>query len=61
MPAHTKPIVRAVHCDQHASDEEVYEALQRATAPLEAAWTRLKAARTISIKFNQAWRPNELR
>ena len=61
MSAQTQPIVRAVHCDHQSSDEEVYEALQRATAPLDAAWAKLKAAKTISIKFNQAWRPNELR
>jgi uncharacterized protein (DUF362 family) len=45
--------VRAVQCDYHASDEEVYQALKRATDPLEGAWAKLKAARTIAIKFNQ--------
>ncbi len=28
--------------------------------PLKAAWARLKQARRIGIKFNQAWPPNEL-
>jgi hypothetical protein len=52
---HTKPTVRAVHCDHRASDEEVYLALKRAAAPLSAAWSKLKAARRIGIKLNQAW------
>ncbi|HEY3341514.1 MAG TPA: DUF362 domain-containing protein, partial [Anaerolineae bacterium] len=45
--------VRAVGCDYRASDEEVYQALKRATDPLERAWDKLKKARTIAIKFNQ--------
>jgi hypothetical protein len=51
----TKPAyqVRAVQCDYRASDEEVYQALKRATDPLERAWDKLKKARTIAIKFNQ--------
>src|SRR5262249_38863299 len=49
-PAYT---VRAVHCDPPAADEDVYQALARATAPLEAAWARLGRAKTIAIKFNQ--------
>lgn len=53
--------VRAVHCDHRASDEEVYAALARATAPLERAWAKLKTARRIGIKFNQAWDPDKLR
>ena len=57
----SKPQVRAVRCDHLASDEAIYEAVQRASAPLVSAWARLRAARTISIKFNQAWRPDELR
>lgn len=47
--------VRAVHCDHRASDEEVYAALKRATAPLDRAWARLKKAKTIGVKFNQDW------
>jgi uncharacterized protein (DUF362 family) len=49
-PAHQ---VRAVQCDYRASDEEVYQALKRATDPLDRAWDKLKKARTIAIKFNQ--------
>ena len=47
--------VRAVHCDYRESDEGVYQALKRATAPLERAWERLARARRIAIKFNQDW------
>ena len=47
--------VRAVHCDHRASDEELYRALQRATAPLDRAWRQLERARRIVVKFNQAW------
>jgi uncharacterized protein (DUF362 family) len=46
-------MVRAVHCDHHADDESVYQALRRATDPLERAWARLGRARRIAIKFNQ--------
>ena len=35
------PRVRAVGCDHRADDEAVYQALARATAPLERAWERL--------------------
>ena len=44
--------VRAVQCDHRASDEEVYEALKRATGPLTRSWDRLKNAKRIAIKFN---------
>ena len=47
--------VRAVHCDYRAADEEVYQALKRATAPLDDAWAKLAKARRIGIKFNQDW------
>ncbi len=51
----TKPYsVRAVRCDHRASDEEVYESLVRATAPLTRAWEKLQRARRIAIKFNMA-------
>jgi uncharacterized protein (DUF362 family) len=46
-------MVRAVHCDHRADDETVYQALRRATDPLERAWARLSRARRIAIKFNQ--------
>lgn len=52
--------VRAVHCDHLAGDDEVYEALKRATAPLDRAWDKLRRASTIAIKFNQAFEPNKL-
>ena len=47
--------VRAVHCDYRAADEEVYQALKRATAPLDRSWERLRKAKRIAIKFNQDW------
>jgi hypothetical protein len=49
--------VRAVRCDHRASDKEVYQALQRATAPLERSWAKIGAARRITIKFNQVFPP----
>lgn len=57
---HASYRVRAVHCDHRASDEEVYQALKRATDPLEASWAKLQAAQRITIKFNQAWPPERL-
>jgi len=45
--------VRAVQCDYQAGDEEVYRALERATAPLERVWEKLGKAERIGIKFNQ--------
>ena len=45
--------VRGVHCDYTASEEEVYRALVRATAPLERAWERLERAGRIGLKINQ--------
>ena len=50
-----QPKVRAVSCDYRSSDEEVYQALKRATDPLDAAWEKLSRARRIAIKFNQDW------
>ena len=47
--------VRAVHCDHRASDDEVYEALQRATNPLIQSWDKLSSAKRIGIKFNHHW------
>jgi uncharacterized protein (DUF362 family) len=47
--------VRAVYCNYRSSDEEVYQALKRATAPLERTWEKLNKARQIAIKFNQDW------
>lgn len=45
--------VRTVHCDHRADDEAVYQALRRATDPLERAWARLGRAKRIAVKFNQ--------
>lgn len=45
--------VRAVHCDHRSSDEEVYQALKRATDPLDHTWEKLGKANRIGIKFNQ--------
>ena len=47
--------VRAVHCDHRATDDEVYEALVYATAPLTRVWDKLAGAKRIAIKFNQDW------
>lgn len=51
--------VRAVYCDHRASDEEVYQALKRATMPLKEAWDKLRQAGRITVKFNQAWEPGK--
>lgn len=45
--------VRTVYCDHRADDEAVYQALRRATDPLERAWSRLGRAKRIAVKFNQ--------
>src|SRR5919199_1685989 len=45
--------VRTFHCDHRADDEGVYQALRRATDPLERAWARLSRAQRIAVKFNQ--------
>lgn len=50
--------VRVSYCDYQASDDEVYEALQRTTAPLTRTWDKLAEAKKIAIKFNQDW-PHE--
>ena len=44
--------VRAVNCDHRASEEEIYENLVRATAPLERSWEKLEKASRIALKFN---------
>ena len=44
--------VRAVRCDHRASDEEVYQALARATSPLTRSWQKLEKAGRIALKFN---------
>jgi uncharacterized protein (DUF362 family) len=52
--------VRAVHCDYRASDEEVYQALKRATDPLIRTWDKLGRAGRIGIKFNHQWSPERV-
>jgi hypothetical protein len=47
--------VRAVQCHYQADEEAIYEALKRATDPLEQAWAKLRQAKTIGLKFNQDW------
>ena len=53
MTAQHEHRVRAVHCDHQADKETIYQALVRATDPLEGAWAKLRAAKRIGIKFNQ--------
>jgi hypothetical protein len=57
MPKTADYCVRAVHCDHWASDEEVYQALKRATEPLEKSWNKIRRARRITIKLNQVYPP----
>jgi uncharacterized protein (DUF362 family) len=45
--------VRATACHHDADEQEVYEALVRATEPLTEAWERLGKAKRIGIKINQ--------
>lgn len=52
--------VRAVSCHYQSSDEEVYQALKRATDPLDRAWEKLRKAKRIAIKFNQDWSPDRV-
>ncbi len=52
--------VRAVRCDYRSSDEEVYQALKRATDPLARSWQKLSGARRIGIKFNHQWSPDRV-
>jgi len=52
--------VRAVKCDYRASDEEVYQALKRATDPLTRTWEKLGRAGRIGIKFNHQWAPERV-
>ncbi|MBX3014157.1 MAG: DUF362 domain-containing protein [Caldilineaceae bacterium] len=48
-----RPQVRAVHCDYRATEETIYQALVRATAPMTSAWQRIRKAKRIGLKFNQ--------
>ena len=58
MQNNSIPKVRAVQCDYRATEEEVYQALRRATAPLTEAWQRIRHAKRIGIKFNQDKQPH---
>lgn len=49
--------VRAVRCDHLSKDDQVYQALRRATDPLDRSWDVLTRAKRITVKFNQAWAP----
>lgn len=51
--------VRAVSCHYQADEDEIYAALDRATAPLTDTWDKLKKAKTIGLKFNQDWYEGE--
>lgn len=61
MSSASRYSVRGVHCDHRAGAEEVYQALARATSPLERVWEKLSRAGRIAIKFNQAWPPDQVR
>lgn len=50
--------VRAVHCHYQADEDAIYAALKRATDPLDAAWEKIRSAKTVAIKFNQDWPEN---
>ena len=50
--------VRAVRCLHEATEEETYQALVRATTPLESAWSKLAKAGRIGIKMNQDMMPD---
>jgi hypothetical protein len=55
-----KPKVNAIYCHHLASAEEVYEGLKRYNQSLTSAWEKLKKARRIGIKFNQAFAPDDI-
>lgn len=56
MSTHPDYKVRAVSCHYASSEDEIYQALRRATDPLDKAWEKLSSAKTIGLKFNQDWR-----
>lgn len=45
-------VVRAVHCEHTAGEQEIYNRLSQVTEPLTEAWDRLARARQIVIKVN---------
>jgi uncharacterized protein (DUF362 family) len=52
--------VRAAHCDHRASEEEIYETLQRITDPLDRSWQRLVSADRVVVKFNMMMPPDRI-
>ncbi len=52
--------VRAIHCDHHASDEEIQQKLREITEPLERSWNQIEKARRILIKSNMIWPPDRI-
>ena len=50
--------VRAVRCHHESTEEETYQALVRATAPLTRSWEKLAKARRIGIKINHDKHPD---
>lgn len=47
--------VRAVRCDNQATEDQIYEVLQDITAPLSRSWERLQRARRVVLKFNMMY------
>lgn len=58
MQIHSTPTVRAVQCDYRATETEIYQTLARTTAPMTAAWQRIRKAKRIGLKFNQDKQPH---
>lgn len=52
--------VRAARCSHKATDEAIYETLQRITEPLTRAWDRLERADRVVLKFNMNKLPDEI-
>jgi uncharacterized protein (DUF362 family) len=50
--------VRATQCHYKETDENVYAALKKVTAPLTRVWDKLRGAKKIAIKFNQDFAPD---
>jgi len=58
MQSNAVPKVRAIQCDYRATEETIYQAFVRATAPLTEAWARIRKAKRIGLKFNQDKQPH---
>jgi uncharacterized protein (DUF362 family) len=52
--------VRAAHCHHQASDDEIFETLERMTAPLTRSWEKIEKARKIVLKFNMTKKPEAI-